>query len=117
MISVTSDMIFRAVVSSSLLGAVSGIIRILIRMLSTLFLVVVTHLFKSKKKTVERIYKHAVFSNVCDLAFVLAVGIAYILMLYAFTDGVFYLVTLVALLGSFMAVNTITLSISKIRKR
>ena len=117
MITVTSDMIFRAVVASSLLGVISGTIYALMRVFSSLFCAILSRIFKGKNESFKRICKHAVFANICDYVFVLVVGIAYILILYALTDGVFYLLTLVTLCGSFIAGNSTVLSISKIRKR
>ena len=117
MITVTSDMIFRAVVASSLLGVISGTIYALMRVFSSLFCAILSRIFKGKKETFKRVYKHAAFSNVCDFFFVLAIGIAYVLILYSSTDGVFYPVTLAALCVSFTAANSTVLSILKILKR
>ena len=113
MISVTTDMIFRAVVASSILGVISGIIHALLRAISSFFVALFLRLLKGKIKS----FKQGVFSNMFDFIFVFAVGVAYVLILYAFTDGVFYLITLAALFMSFFAVNSIVLSISKMRKR
>ena len=117
MIAVTSDMIFCAVLASSLLGAICGIIHALARALSSLFFSLFSRICKCKKETFKRVYKHAAFSNVCDFLFVLAIGIAYVLILYSSTDGVFYPVTLAALCVSFTSANSTVLSILKTLKR
>lgn len=109
MISVTFDMIFKSVVFSLLLGAVSGLIYSVLHVFSSFFTGVAFRLFKKKKRTLRRSF----LSNLFDFLFFLSVGTAYILVLYASTDGVFYLISLVSLSVGFGVVSSIVSSLPK----
>ena len=109
MISVTSDMIFKSVVFSLILGAVSGLIYSVWHVFSSFFMEVAFRLLKRQKRAPRRSF----LPNLFDFLFFLSVGIVYILILYAFTDGIFYLISLVSLLVGFGAVSSVVSSLPK----
>ena len=103
MISVSSDMIFRAVVFSLLLGLLNGSVYIIFRLISALFRSGIRHALKRDKST----KRAREYSNIFDFVFTFSVGIEYILLIYAFTDGVIYFVSLLTLLMGFFASKTV----------
>ena len=103
MISVSTDMILTAVATSLLLGIFFAIIYSVLPALFSLFFAIALRLFRVRKKRRETSYRNGIF----DFFFTLVGGIAYILLLYAYTDGVFFLCTLAALFLGFFGVRKI----------
>ena len=103
MISVTTDMILKSVLFSLLTGAIYGGIYSFLKADFQLFKGLLCRLFK-RKNTRE---KRSVFGEIFDFFFALTVGATYLLILYSFTDGVFYPISLVALLLGFNLVARI----------
>ena len=105
MISVTSDMVLRATIFSLVLGVVSGSIYAVFARLTLILLKMVFKNFRWRKSV-----RHtSVFRHVFDFVYVVAIGFCYILSLYVFTDGVFFLCTLAALfLGFMLSVKTLS---------
>ena len=97
MISVSSDMILRAVLASAtpgiLCGALYSVILGIYRLLSGAFLKLIKHTGRARKNPFSE--------NVYDFIFTLAMGIGFVLILYVFTDGVFYFLPLFALFITF----------------
>ena len=114
MISVSTGMIFFAVLFSLLLGIISGIIYSVLPLLAYLPLVVIRRCFHVNEKTQSK----KISFNIIDFLFVLATGIFYLLLLYAFTDGVFFACTLIALFIGFFSVRKIfVVSAASLRQR
>ena len=99
MISVTSDMIFRSVLYSLILGALSGLMYTLaVYVFRLLFRMLVRRDFCEINHMSIRIFR-----NTADFIFSFSIGVLYLLVLYAFTDGVFNLVSLTALFVGFFS--------------
>lgn len=113
MISVTTDMILKSVLFSLLSGAIFGGIYSFLKANFQLFKSLLCRLFKRKSITGKR----SVFGEIFDFFFALTVGAIYILILYAFTDGVFYPISLVALfLGFNLAARILAILLKVSRK-
>ncbi len=98
-ISVTTDMIFRACLFSLLLGLIYGIVSVLFFRLLHLIEVLI---FRLLKKDATPFLISDTARHVFSFLFTFCVGLSYILIIYAFTDGVFYFCTLLALLFGFL---------------
>ena len=109
MISVTTDMILKSVLFSLLLGAVFGGIYSFFKANFQFFKGLFCRLF-NRSNIIE---KRSVFGEIFDFFFALTVGAAYLLILYAFTDGVFYPISLVAMLLGFNLVARILTALLK----
>ena len=103
MISVSTDMIFSAVICSLLLGALSALIYSVTLAFITLFLAALRRLLRAKGGG----QKTRAATGAVDFILTLWCGALYVLVLYAFTDGVFYLCTLISLLIGFFSVRKI----------
>lgn len=94
-------MVFSAVVCSLLLGALGGAVySIAFYGISTIYRLLLKAF--NVKKTPTNIKKCS-FGNVFDFLFALSIGMAYFLIIYICTDGVFNLCSLMALLFGFLA--------------
>ena len=110
MISVTTDMIFRAVIFSLVLGVSSGVVYSLILALCVVMGGIVDH-GKKRKKSYGR--SAFVFKNLFDFFFTLTVGIAYLLILYVCTDGTFNIISLMSLLFGFLLTRSCARAIAR----
>ena len=98
MISVTSDMIFRATIFSLFLGMISGGVCALTLGLTKLLI----RVLKRKRSKCDEISHSLLFQHIFDFIFALFVGIGYFLILYVFVDGMFYFITLCSLFVGFI---------------
>ena len=98
MISVTYDMILGAIVASIVVGILSGAIYAFFSDGSRLL----SRLFKRLIKREGAVAKSTVIGNAFDFFFTLTVGAVYVLILYAFTDGVFFFLPLSAIFLGFL---------------
>lgn len=109
MISVTTDMILRSVLFSLILGGIFGGIYTFLRLNVLLLKKLFSCLFKRNFVMKKRPFLPEVF----DFLFILTLGLAYVLLLYVFTDGVFYPVSLIALFLGFNSPISVVRRISK----
>ena len=99
MISVTSSMIFGAIAASLVLGVISGVTYAFLLGIYA----VATRLFAAILKREKEVQTNSAWRNIFDFFFTLTVGVVYVLILYAFTDGVFFILPLLALFLGVMA--------------
>ena len=113
MISVSSDMILRTVIASALLGILGGALYSLLFGIARLAFGCILKLFK--KAYVKQ--SGAFFENAYDFVFILLLGIFFVLILYAFNDGVFFFLPLFALFTSFILSKRLVGSLFNVKKR
>ena len=114
MISVTSDMILGSVLFSLALGALAGVLHSLVHLVSGLLRTVLRRAVGDK---LQLPLGGSLAGEIFDFILTLSVGISYILILYAHTDGVFYPTSLLALIVGFLVFRAVPRSLIGRRRR
>lgn len=97
MISVTAGMIWKSIFASAIIGALFALVSALTKKCVAL----IKSLIFRKRSRRETRNKSGLLANIVEFLFTFAIGISYLLLLYAFVDGVFEIYTLVVFLAVF----------------
>ena len=114
MISLSIYMVLKAVAFSTVVGAVLGIVYTFIMSLSGFLIFTLLH---AGKKQDSVILIQSIVKNVFDFSYTIITGTLFLLVLYAFTDGVFEIYSFIALVLSFIFCRYTSLRVFSFTKK
>ena len=102
MISVTSEMIFKSVIFSAVLGSISGLFHALLLLIVSCVLRLLHTEFPGKKICRE---KHGLLHHAVDFLLIMTMVVIYLLGGYAFLDGAYEIYSLSAMMITYVLFN------------